>query len=103
MMWILFLNDMRAAHSEDLTAVGWAATRETLEAVLASEKVEPYTDDRWNKVFRRGGPLEWCNAPWTSDIEEGATFREVPPTIVIAGCVVYSNPEPTCPPLTGLP
>ncbi len=102
-MWNLFLNDMRAAHAEDLAAVGWAATREALEAVLAGERVEPYTDGRWNKAFRKGGPLEWCNEPWSGDIEDGLTFREAPPTIVIAGYVMYSNPEPMCPPLTVLP
>ena len=103
MMWILFLNDMRASHAEDLTAVGWADTRETLAAVLASEKVEPYADGRCHKVFRKGGPLEWCNAPWAGDIEEGTTFREVPPTFTVAGCVEYSCPRPMCPLLTVLP
>ena len=99
-MWILFLNDMRSFHVEDLRAVGWAETREALEAVLASEKVEPYRDGQWYKAFRAGGPLEWCNPPLGFDMDEGRTFVEVPPVITIAGCVEYSNPQPACPPLT---
>jgi hypothetical protein len=85
-VWILFLNDMRMAHSEDTTPVARADTKEELEALMVREKVEPYTDpsglpptspetepsassyrcnsQTWHKSYRKGGPLEWYNPPW---------------------------------------
>lgn len=29
------------------------------------EITEPYSDDRFRKVFKKGGPLEWYNPLWT--------------------------------------
>jgi len=84
-VWVLFLNDMRACHSEDLTPVARSDDPEKLVAFLKDERVEPYQDPtglpaeepstepssfaykvnpgHWHKVFRRGGPLEWFNDP----------------------------------------
>lgn len=62
-MWILRLNDMRSSQIEILTPVARADSPAALEALLARETVEPYKDGRWGKVFRKGGPLEWCNKP----------------------------------------
>lgn len=75
-MWILLLNDMRDPKIEILKIIGRADTKEKLEAFIGAEKVEPYTDPvlsheskttrKWHKVFRRGGPLEWYNPPFSS-------------------------------------
>jgi hypothetical protein len=85
-VWVLFLNDMRSAHSEDLQPVARAATREELEAFVERERaLSVYTEptglpptspetelsdyeyrvnsQRWHKTFRAGGPLEWFNPP----------------------------------------
>ena len=70
-MWLLELNPMRA-QCEAREAVAIGETREALEAFVARETVEPYTDEgapniygvsRWNKIFRKEGPLEWFNPP----------------------------------------
>jgi hypothetical protein len=84
-VWLLFLNDMRSAHVENLRPVARASSREKLLALVERERVEPYREatgmpaespntnptdwatqvnpTRWHKVFRSGGPLEWCNPP----------------------------------------
>jgi len=84
--WVLLLNDMRTAHSEEVQPVACAATKEELIALMTREKVETYQDGNehrreptpggfghlgdahgsnamWAKSFRKGGPLEWCNQP----------------------------------------
>lgn len=67
-MWVLRLNDMRAPQIEIMTFVCRAERREDLEALLQRELTTPYTtDDRWNKVYRQGGPLEWFNPPWQDE------------------------------------
>lgn len=91
-MYVLMLNDMRSAHFENVQPVARANTREELEAFIARERVEPYTDTgertvlhntdlaaqiaghhveqqrsySWRKCFKRGGPLEWFNDPDTT-------------------------------------
>jgi hypothetical protein len=95
-MWLLYLNDMRSAHIEHLSPAGWAHTKEALAESLAAEKVPSYWDGRWGKTFRQGGPLEWFNPPTGDDREY---YIEVPPTIVLAGCVEYRDPRPVCPEL----
>jgi hypothetical protein len=84
-MWILILNDMRSAKSEHLKPAARGATREALERLLLSEKVEPYREPghnlygevNWGKSFRKGGPLEWFNAPSDYDIQSGDLFIDV--------------------------
>ena len=79
--WILYLNDMRHAKSENMTAVCRAATRADLEALLEREHVPtyksngfgPYGQTVWCKNFREGGPLEWFNPP----LDQERTFDEV--------------------------
>jgi hypothetical protein len=79
-MFILYLNPMRS-NAENMVAVAKARTREELEAFVARERVESYSDveneahpegtesngyyrpGTWNKCFRKGGPLEWYNPP----------------------------------------
>jgi hypothetical protein len=41
--------------------------RDKLMAVYQSEIVEVYSDDRFRKSFRQGGPLEWYNPIWGMD------------------------------------
>ncbi len=63
-VWFLLLNYMRENHVEHLRPVAFGPTRESLEALIQRETVEPYvTGGRWHKTFREGGPLEWCNRP----------------------------------------
>lgn len=62
MIYVLQLNDMRGS-VEILVPYAWSTDRAPLERYLAAESVEPYMDGRWAKVFRAGGPLEWCNLP----------------------------------------
>jgi hypothetical protein len=66
-MFVLQLNDMRASNAENLTWVARAETKEKLQRFLENEKVEYYKDGRWGKTYRKGGPLEWCNPPFSSD------------------------------------
>ena len=66
-MWVLQLNDMRASQIEIVHPVARAETREALQAFMDRERVEPYNDERWGKSFRQGGPLEWCNPPFSGD------------------------------------
>ena len=77
-VWVLFLNDMRSAHFEELVPVARAMTRETLVAYVRREKCETYLEptgrpmteenwepglptrfnpQKWCKVFRKGGHL----------------------------------------------
>lgn len=67
MMWVLMLNDMRAAQIDNLSPIVRAETREQLDAFVAQEKVEPYNDGSRRKTYRQGGPLEWFNPPFESD------------------------------------
>jgi hypothetical protein len=62
-MYVLVLNDMRSSNIEHLTPVACAESYAELEALLSRERVEPYSDGRWGKSFRAGGPLEWRNPP----------------------------------------
>lgn len=71
-MWVLQLNMMRN-RTESRTAVAFSESKEKLEAFVAGERVEPYGDEGFSdfgghgttfqKVFRKGGPLEWFNPP----------------------------------------
>jgi hypothetical protein len=86
-VWILFLNDMRNAHFENVQPVMRADTREELVNYVLRELApemwrepsgllseEPSTDPsssfafktnsrEWCKFFRKGSPLEWFNRP----------------------------------------
>ncbi len=67
-LWLLQLNDMRSAQIEQLTAVCRAESFDELTAFIARERApEPYTDGKWSKRFRKGGPLEWFNPPLGND------------------------------------
>ncbi len=62
-MWVLQLNDMRSPKIEILRPVARGETKEDLEALIESEKVERYQDGNWGKTFKKDGLLEWCNGP----------------------------------------
>ena len=63
--WVLLLNDMRSAQVEILQPVYRADSKEKLISCLEAESCKAYrTDNRWNKMFKCGGPLEWFNPPW---------------------------------------
>lgn len=62
-MYILELNDMRMPQVEMKKIVCAAETRAELADLLRSERVPHYSDGQWNKCYRKGGPLEWCNPP----------------------------------------
>ena len=66
-MWVLCLNNMQASNVEILSPVARAESREALQSLLDRERVEPYKDGQWGKVYRQGGPLEWFNPPWGFD------------------------------------
>jgi len=73
-MWVMLLNDMRASNIENIQPRFRAETKEQLLAFLESERVEPYRDGQWGKVYRQGGPLEWCNPPY--DFEDHLHFLD---------------------------
>jgi hypothetical protein len=41
--------------------------RDKLISTYQSERVESYSDDRFRKSFRQGGPLEWYNLLWNME------------------------------------
>lgn len=58
----LFLSDIRVPQIESSDRlVAWSPNKEDLERLLEREKVTPYKDGLYHKVFRAGGPLEWCH------------------------------------------
>lgn len=67
MIYLLFMNDMRCDHVEEIRPVAWADNEQELRNALEREAVEPYTSPRfdgpvpWHKTFRVGGPFEWLN------------------------------------------
>ena len=62
-MFVLQLNPM-TSNAENVVPICRAETEQQLLDLLEREAVEPYiTDDRWHKVFRKDGPLEWYNPP----------------------------------------
>lgn len=61
--FVLGMNDMRSANIERVRPVVRARDAEDLRQLLVRERVEPYLDGGWGKVFRAGGPLEWKNDP----------------------------------------
>jgi hypothetical protein len=76
-MWILQLNDMRAPKIEMNTIVCKAETKEELQDLLVHELVEPYKEDKWGKTYRKGGPLEWYNPPFSFSGSFGAHLIDI--------------------------
>jgi hypothetical protein len=68
--WGLVLNPMTGP-CEHSVVVLTSKDRAELEKALTDEKVEPYRDGRWTKVYRAGGPLEWYNV-LPADFDPGA-------------------------------
>lgn len=62
-MYYLELNDMRSPKIEHSKLIAFSSTQEALEKFLADEQVPGYSDGRFSKGYRQGGPLEWYNAP----------------------------------------
>lgn len=74
----LLLNPM-PANFEKVNMVAIAYDVEKLKEWYESLKVEPYKDDNWHKVFKKGSKLEWNNPLEYSDyggIEEEWTTQE---------------------------
>ena len=77
--WVIALNDMRGA-AEDLRGIAAFSERADALAFYHSCVVEPWTDEpsadnygnvhEFNKVYRKGSPLEWCNPPNCDFIEK---------------------------------
>jgi hypothetical protein len=59
----LVLNPMRG-RTEEQRFLAASDSRDELVALLKAERVEPYKDENWHRVYRKGGPLEWFNPPW---------------------------------------
>lgn len=62
-MYVLLLNNMQSSQVEIMTPIARAETKEELVALIEREKVDCYTDGKWRKSYRAGGPLEWYNPP----------------------------------------
>ena len=56
----LLLNPMPANY-EKVNMVAISYDKQKLIDWYESLKVEPYKDERWSKVFKRGSKLEWSN------------------------------------------
>ena len=67
-MFVLAMNQMQG-RAETYTEVARAETREALVAFHERLRVDPYTDNRWHKAFRKGSPLEWFNPLTPSELE----------------------------------
>ena len=74
----LLLNPM-SANFEKINMVAIAYDKQHLIDWYESLKVEPYEDENWYKVFKRGSKLEWYNPIEYSDyggIQEEWTTQE---------------------------
>lgn len=59
---VLLLNPIRETSKMAIKPVVRASTKEALDAYMEREEVAPYADaDGHEKVFRKGGHLEWFN------------------------------------------
>lgn len=86
--WVLRLNNMRDSNYEIQTPVCYADTQEELQRFVEEERVEPYSDGRWGKVFKRGGPLEWFNPP--GSLSEH--YVTLPSRLVVYGFIEFRDP-----------
>src|SRR3990167_8385740 len=71
-VWMIYLNPM-TGHTQERDLVAWSDDKEILLKWYEDQKTEPYTEEgppsfdihglthKWNKVFKKGGPLEWYN------------------------------------------
>jgi hypothetical protein len=62
--YVLVLNPMRG-RTEEQRMLAASENREELLAAWRGEEVQPYTDGEWRRVYRKGGPLEWFNPPFS--------------------------------------
>lgn len=70
LLYGLVLNPM-TDRTEAQRLVAVCESRAELRAAWDAEKVDPYKDENWHRVHRKGGPLEWYNAPFgSSDVAE---------------------------------
>jgi hypothetical protein len=79
----LILNDMRS-NTEMTMHAGTFESKEQALAFYNAEKVEPYGDPginhfsgsptTWQKTFKKGGPLEWCNPLSPAELESPGVF-----------------------------
>lgn len=62
-MFVLRLHDMRSDNQESLFDIGLSDNQENIIKFVTQELVSPYVEDNFNKVFKKGGPLEWYDLP----------------------------------------
>lgn len=76
-MYVLVLNPM-TGQAEGAEAVAMSDDRQRLVNWYNSQKApERYNDDeRWNKMFIKGGPLEWFNGLSNIDSDVIETFGQ---------------------------
>lgn len=61
-MFLLRMNDMRSTKSEIMTNVLASDSTDKIRDFVNMEVAEArYQDGQWDKVYRKGGPLEWYN------------------------------------------
>jgi hypothetical protein len=65
MTYVLIMNDMRSSKIEESVYVCIGSEHE-LRALLEQEICDSYQDGPWQKSYRKGGPLEWCNIPFAT-------------------------------------
>jgi len=74
LIWKLILNPM-PANTEKGNLVAIAEDKELLKQWMKDQLApEPYKDDKWYKVFKKGGPLEWDNPP--QYVQEGKEVND---------------------------
>ncbi|KKN98528.1 hypothetical protein LCGC14_0146390 [marine sediment metagenome] len=80
MTFILVLGDMRSAKYENsFTPIAISDNPDKLRQWVNSEKVDKYTDGRFRKVFKQGGPLEWYNPPDDLGVDPENSIRPLSP------------------------
>lgn len=85
-VFTLYLNDMRSAKIEYKRLAAIGDTPVSLENLLKAESVPQYTEEgfdenfgrniKWQKSFRKEGPLEWFNPPLL--VEDAIRVETVP-------------------------
>lgn len=78
-MWLLYLNHMQSAKSENVQPVLCADTKEDIESFLKQEEAR-WQDDGWAKTYRKGSVLEWFNPP-----HDNRYFRDIGTKDVFVG------------------
>jgi len=76
MTYVLRLSHMKAGDYADACNVCCGALSE-LKNFVKTELVPEYKDGHWDKVFRKGGALEWFNPPSYCEEESYVRLRSI--------------------------